>query len=268
MCPTLKIESVDELKKICLKYKYDEVHKQTWASRHLKRPVSIRITRLALILGLSANQATVISLLFGIGSGICFIWPKPQIWLLGLLFIYLAQVFDCVDGEIARYRKQASSEGRYLDVMVTYFMYPFLIACMSFGLYRILQSLLVFIVGFMAIIWINLVFVHTPLVHSIRYEQKLPYVAPKTESGKGYAFVQRAYKIAKAILLTPSLQFIPQFLLATVIDMVVETFMLAGLTVNARLIYLAILAIGLLASAITRYFAVRRYGVTVSVGAA
>ncbi len=259
------VESINELKKICLKGKYDEVHRQTLVSKYINRRISIRFTRLYLILGLSANQATLTSLLLGIAAGIFFLNSQPLYWFIGLLILYLALIFDCVDGEIARYKKQSSLEGRYFDVIVTYFLIPYLLACMSFSLYSIIQGPEVFIVGFLAVIGMNLIFIHKPLVHSIRYEQKLPYVLPKAIDGKQCSIINHAYKLANAILIIPSLKFIPQFLLVTVVDSFIEPFHIASFTLNARFLYLAVFAVGTMASVIVRYYAVKRYGLDVNV---
>ena len=262
------VESINELKKICLKSKYKEFHSQSWASKHLKRCISIRFTRLCLIMGLSANQATLTSLLLGIAAGIFFTRPQPLYWFIGLLILYLSLIFDCVDGEIARYRKQSSSEGTYFDVLVTYFLLPYILACMSFGLYFVIQGLEVFITGFLAVIGMSLVFVHKPLAQSIRYEQKLPYVAPKTVAGKQSNIIHHAYNLAKAILIIPTLQFIPQFLVVTILDCFIKPFHLASFTVNARFLYLVVFAAGIMASVIVRYYAVKRFGIDISVGVA
>jgi len=102
------VEPISELKQICIVGKYDEAHPQTWISKHLTSRISIHFTRLYLILGLSANQATLTSLLLGIAAGIFFINSQPLYWFIGLVILYLSMLFDAVDGEIARYRKQSS----------------------------------------------------------------------------------------------------------------------------------------------------------------
>ncbi len=259
------VEPISELKRICLNNRYDEIHQQSWVSKHINRHISIRFTRLCLILGLSANQATLTSLLLGIAAGIFFIRPQPLYWLIGLLILYLATIFDCVDGEIARYRKQSSSEGRYFDVIVTYFLFPYILACMSFGLYNIVQGLEVFIAGFLAVIGMSLVFVHQPLAQSIQYEQKLTYVATKAVAKKQYSIINHAYKLSKAILIIPEFTFIPQFLLVTILDCFIEPFHIASFTANARFLYLVFFAAGTIASVIVRYYAVKRYGIDISV---
>ena len=259
------VESINELKQICLKRRYDKAHPQPWASKHINRHISIRFTRLCLILGLSANQATLTSLLLGIAAGIFFTRPQPLYWFIGLLILYLALIFDNVDGEIARYRKQSSSEGMYFDIIVMYFLYPYILACMSFGLYFIIQGLEVFVAGFLAVIGMSLVFVHKPLAQSIRYEQKLPYVAPKAGAKKQYGIIHHAYKLSKVILNIPVLRFIPQFFMATILDCFIEPFNIANFTVNARFLYLVVFAAGIMASVIVRYYAVKRFGITVNV---
>jgi len=259
------IEPINELREICLKGRYDVIHRQTRIEEYLERPISIRFTRLFLVLGLSANQATLTSLLLGITAGVFFTKPQPLYWFIGLLILYLAIIFDCVDGEIARYRKQSSSEGRYFDVMVTYFLIPYILACMSFGLYFIIQGLEVFIAGILAIIGMNLIFVHKPLSHSIRYEQKLPYIAPKTAVGKQYTIIRHAYKLAEIILIIPDFVFIPQFLLATILDCFIEPFYISSLTLNVRFLYLVIFAVEIMVAAIVRCYAVKRYGLDIDI---
>ena len=262
------VEPISELKKICIEGKYDAAHPQTWIAKHITRRISIHFTRLYLILGLSANQATLTSLLLGIASGVFFTNSQPLYWFIGLVVLYLSFLFDNVDGEIARYKKQSSSEGRYFDVMVTYFLLPYILACMSFGLYSIIQGLEVFVAGFLAIIGISLIFIHKPIIQSIRYEQKLPYVVPKVVGGKRYSIINQAYKLAKAMLIIPSFKFIPQFLLATILDCFIEPFYITSFMVNARFLYLIIFAVGTIASVIVRCYAVKRYGINVSVGIA
>ena len=259
------IEPINELRKICLKGRYDVLHPQTRIEKYLERPISIRFTRLYLILGLSANQATLTSLLLGVTAGVFFTKPQPLYWFIGLLILFLATIFDCVDGEIARYRKQSSLEGKYFDVIVMYFMYPYILACMSFSLYSIIQGLEVFIAGFLAVIGMSLVFIHKPLAQSIRYEQKLPYIAPKNAVGKQYTITRHAYKLAKIVLVIPDFVFIPQFLLATILDCFIEPFHVASLTLNTRFLYLVIFAVGITASAIVRYYAVKRYGLDIDI---
>lgn len=68
-------------------------------------------------MGISANAATfmIIPMTFA-GIALCvphILWMN----LLGCLLILLAEVFDCVDGEIARWTKKSSAKGFYLDLI-------------------------------------------------------------------------------------------------------------------------------------------------------
>ena len=137
---------------------------------------------------------------------------------------------------------------------------------MSFGLYNIVQGLEVSIAGFLAVIGMSLVFVHKPLAQSIQYEQNLPYIASRATARKQYGIINHAYKLAKAILIIPEFTFIPQFLLVTILDCFIEPFHIASFTVNTRFLYLVFFAAGIMASVIVRYYAVKRFGINVSVG--
>jgi len=66
-------------------------------------------------IGISANTTSFFMILLGlIGVAMCI----PHIlWLnaMGIFLLMLAEVFDCVDGEIARWTKTSSVKGVYLD---------------------------------------------------------------------------------------------------------------------------------------------------------
>ncbi len=86
-----------------------------WMSALLYRPLSFYLTVPLLALGASASQVTLLGLL-------CAFLCLPAAWLTGqagyfavgglsLFFVIL----DCVDGNIARVTKSASTRGHYLD---------------------------------------------------------------------------------------------------------------------------------------------------------
>jgi len=104
------VKSVDELKKICVK---PNVRDKTYFVPF--RWLSWYVTGLICDLPISANQVTVFSFMLQLLGCVVLVvcsWP----WnILSVLLIYLAFVFDCVDGNLARYRKQSSMGGCFLD---------------------------------------------------------------------------------------------------------------------------------------------------------
>jgi len=258
-------ESIDELRRICLEGRYGESDRQPWASKHINRRISVYFTRVFLALGVSANQATVLSLVAAIGAGGFFARAAPAYWLAGLFLLHLSVILDCVDGEIARYRKTASPSGAYLDWICTCFSLPYLLACMSFGIYHELHSVGVLAVGFLAVIGISVMIVHQPLVQAISYRQGL---TPLAESGAGvrqtpWPPVRRLYAAGRMLLLNKGLQLVPQFLVATVIDCFVAPFTLFSFDLNARFLCLLVLGLAMVASGVVRARTVVRHGLHV-----
>jgi len=94
------------------------------------RPFSLYLTFLAIRAGLTANQVTVLQILSGVAGAVCLAIPTTAFGLAGLALLQLGFVFDNVDGEVARFRKQASVTGKFLDSVGHEIVVP----CMFFGL--------------------------------------------------------------------------------------------------------------------------------------
>jgi phosphatidylglycerophosphate synthase len=84
-------------------------------STFVLRRISWRFTGVAERIGLTPNQVTVIS--FGLGlvaAGMLAVGDRP--WsVAGALLLQFCLVVDCVDGELARYRRRFSRFGAWLD---------------------------------------------------------------------------------------------------------------------------------------------------------
>ena len=94
------------------------------------RPVSLYFTYLALRAGLTANQVTVLQILFGVAGAVCLAFPANAVALAGCALLQFGFVLDNVDGEVARFRKQVSVTGKFLDTVGHEIVVP----CMFFGL--------------------------------------------------------------------------------------------------------------------------------------
>ena len=81
-------------------------------------PLAIRMARLFIRLGWSANAVTLLSLFFGV-LGSVFFYPQNR-WLnlVGIVLEIFAAILDCCDGQVARLTKTSSQFGRFLDGMV------------------------------------------------------------------------------------------------------------------------------------------------------
>ena len=73
------------------------------------------IARWAARRGLTPNQVTLFSIFIGVLAAACFAYAERWSMVLGGVLTYFAFVFDCVDGQLARYTRQFSKLGAWLD---------------------------------------------------------------------------------------------------------------------------------------------------------
>jgi len=251
------VESIKELRIICQKSRENEFYYKDWVERNLYRRVSIYFTKLFLKLGISANQTTIMSFFILVIAGVLFILGKPWQWIIGALLIYLFDVLDRVDGEIARYHKSASTRGGYLDGVVYFLGWPFVLACMSFGLYNSLQHISVFILGFLALVSFLLFYVLQWLEYRLLHErgllaQAIRNIGTEKPEGKGSTLISLGRTVFSfyASWMTILAVSIVDYFLSPATGGYIP---LAGsLAINARYLYFALYGIGMLVAVIIR----------------
>lgn len=86
-----------------------------WAGRIYMREVSLRITRHLVDARITPNQLTYLMIVAGGLAGAALLVPGLAGAVLAAALIQLYLLLDCVDGELARWRKQTSITGVYLD---------------------------------------------------------------------------------------------------------------------------------------------------------
>jgi phosphatidylglycerophosphate synthase len=78
----------------------------------ITRRISIHISEALSFTPITPNQVTVFAFLLLIGAGLAFMHGY---WLLGIVLLPLYQLFDCVDGELARMTGKGTRYGKWLD---------------------------------------------------------------------------------------------------------------------------------------------------------
>jgi len=257
-------ESVSELRKICQDFSAYKSSNMGWFPKHVTRKISIYFTKLCLKTGISANQATIISLAFTVIGGAFFILPEPWWWLVGILLCYGYRVFDCVDGEIARYNKAPSLGGELLEDNAHRVTELYIPACMTFGVYNSLNTDIVFVFGFLAVIAFALQSASRMSMFYYSSRQGIALDRIKGPAAVDPAIVRPVimrygYLLYKALVSVPGLGLIPQLLVVALIDSFVSPFATLSCTFNARLIYLMVLGPGVLVG----FIAVNYYRIAV-----
>jgi len=97
------------------------VNSEHWTADLYLRRISPYLTRLLLPTGITPNGVTYLMILTGISISLAFSLPGAVGVLLALFLSQLQMLFDCVDGEIARWREKFSPAGIFLDKVGHYF---------------------------------------------------------------------------------------------------------------------------------------------------
>ena len=115
---------------------------QNFLDYFIYRKISVLFTWAFVRTSMSANQATLAQIYLGLLGFISFLLLRPFI---GLLLFHLSYIFDCVDGEIARFRKQVSAKGDYLDEIAHIMVIPLLWVGFGCYLYSLYGNVLLFV---------------------------------------------------------------------------------------------------------------------------
>ncbi|MFD7425052.1 CDP-alcohol phosphatidyltransferase family protein [Streptomyces californicus] len=91
-----------------------------WAGRMYMREVSLRVDRYLVNTRVTPNQVTYVMTLAGALAAPALLVPGIPGAVLGVVMVQLYLLFDCVDGELARWKKQYSLSGVYLDRVAAY----------------------------------------------------------------------------------------------------------------------------------------------------
>jgi phosphatidylglycerophosphate synthase len=84
------------------------------------RPISFVLVKLIYRLPITPNQVSVLSIFAGIAAGIFFAFGDKKSFLYAGLFYALAHILDCMDGMIARLKKNGTLIGRIIDGWADY----------------------------------------------------------------------------------------------------------------------------------------------------
>ncbi len=92
------------------------IETENYIDRVFYRPIGFVIAKALTKTGITPNMVTILSIFVGSGAGICFFFPYSiKYALLGIMFLVVANILDCVDGQLARMTGIKSEIGRILD---------------------------------------------------------------------------------------------------------------------------------------------------------
>ena len=203
------MEPIAQLREITQREKLEN-RERPWGYRWFQRGPSIYLTWVLLRTSIAPNAITILSILSGFGGTYLLLCPNWNIKLLALFLFYLNLLLDRVDGEVARYKKQFSLKGIYLDELNHYIIPPLFFLSLAWGIKDITaysQSLVL-----LAGIWAGFASILLRLTHNIPYGifvkkyTKHREIFPLLESSPTVSSLRTSHSF-----LYPLLRFIHQF---------------------------------------------------------
>ncbi|MEU5534013.1 CDP-alcohol phosphatidyltransferase family protein [Streptomyces sp. NPDC020362] len=112
---------LEELREVCQPHaKLASRNGEHWAGRLYMRRISLRLTRQLVRTPVTPDQLTWTMVVCGIASGAALLIPGLTGAVLAVVLMQLFLLFDCVDGEVARWKGQNSATGIYVDRLGAY----------------------------------------------------------------------------------------------------------------------------------------------------
>ncbi|MEV0639595.1 CDP-alcohol phosphatidyltransferase family protein [Streptomyces sp. NPDC050619] len=112
---------MEELREVCQpQAKLASRNGEHWAGRLYMRRVSLRFTRQLVRTPITPDQLTWTMVVCGVASGAALMIPGLTGAVLAVILMQLFLLFDCVDGEVARWKGQNSASGIYVDRLGAY----------------------------------------------------------------------------------------------------------------------------------------------------
>ena len=98
------------------------------------RPIAYRIARFLQHTSITPNMVTVFSIFVGAGAGFMFYFDNLIYNLIGIFLLILANIMDCVDGQLARLTGIKSKIGRILDGLAGEIWFVLIYTCLALRL--------------------------------------------------------------------------------------------------------------------------------------
>tara|TARA_B100000242_G_scaffold114702_1_gene80007 strand:- start:1529 stop:2419 length:891 start_codon:yes stop_codon:yes gene_type:complete len=117
------------------------------------RPFSLRLSWLLYKTKITPNFVTFLQIIIGLSACLVIaLFPKQEVFILGIIFLHLAYLLDCSDGEIARAKKMSSLEGLFLDKFAHAITMPsiFMAVSMYYSQYFIGYQFFILLISFIA----------------------------------------------------------------------------------------------------------------------
>jgi phosphatidylglycerophosphate synthase len=231
----------------------DRLNDEHWAGRLYMRKVSPYATWVFARLGWSPNAVTVLFIACGILAGLVIAFGGLLTAVIGALLIQGYLLFDCSDGELARWSGRKSAGGVYLDLIGHYLGESALLVGLGFRAQGHLVASGDYVTaGFAAALLAMLVKAETDNVVVARVKEGLPAGhddAALAPAGSGLALARKLASVLRIHRITHAIELSILILLAAIIDAIhggltaTRVLLLACLVVAALMVVAHLVAI-------------------------
>ncbi len=119
-----------------MKYTRDPNHQYSeFYTNKVSKHFSLPLTNAFLTMGWSANAVTYLMWITGILGGVCLLSPVWELRFLGCFLMFMINILDTSDGEVARFRETCSPFGMLLDKAVHFTTNQLIYSSFFIGLY-------------------------------------------------------------------------------------------------------------------------------------
>ena len=213
-----------ELREVCQpQAKLRSRNGEHWAGRLYMRRISLHATRQLVRTRITPDALTWSMVVCGVAAGVALLIPGLAGALLAAVLFQLFLLFDCVDGEVARWKGQNSATGIYVDRLGAYLADAALLVGAGFRAAHDASALWVS-VGLAAALGVVLLKASTDLVDVARARRGLPVADDEASRPRstGIASVRRLASVLKIHRITNGIEASLLLLAAAVVDTAVD----------------------------------------------
>lgn len=171
-----------------------------WWSSFVTSPIAILINYFAIeYTWVTPNRVTLVSFLVAILAAVCIVSGGTVNFVIAAFLIHLSHVFDCMDGQIARYRQVSSAIGSYCDRLTDQMQVILWFGAVGYAAYAQTSSVQPLFLVFIGVTFYGLrsyakyVAIEIEMSRDPTYQNKMADKQQSTDTaGLGFSFVTNA----------------------------------------------------------------------------
>lgn len=126
--------------------------REEWWSRVFATPIAYGLLHLVADWKvLTPNRLTVLSFILTLLTGVLILSGVGGALLAAAILLQVAYIFDCMDGQLARYREVSSAFGSFLDKWSDYVKFPAVVLALTLEAYSRDGSVVVWVMGVLTV---------------------------------------------------------------------------------------------------------------------